>query len=236
MRIKTKDPNDACRTKKMRRVNVSSVKSDVHHSPLSGVWPDAVDIKKLSGFDPPNLPSTMAPPVAPSPSNPWLVDEAAVAIQSRLSLQAVAATVVASSMATPAPATLAQESAKKASKKASSTPEPPPEEAGAKPSFDRWALVDDSSINYGFWSNRNTYKKDLVLADSAATPSFYITTAINYSNGAAQYVPIPDIKEALGFTAKRSDPDSRSSRLRIGRSLTARLIPHALPLFCTSPH
>jgi hypothetical protein len=162
----------------------------------------------------------MSPPVAPSPSGPWLVDEAAVAIQSRLALQALPTAVVASSMATPPPATPALESTRKASKKASSTPEPPPEEAGAKPSFDRWALVDDSSINYGFWSNRNTYKKDLVFDGSVATPSFYITTAINYSNGAAQYVPIPDIVEALGFTTKRSEPDSLSSWRWIGKSVT----------------
>lgn len=47
-----------------------------------------------------------------------------------------------------------------------------------QPSYDRWSLLDPSTISYGHFSSNSP-------VDAATKKPFYITTAINYTNGAA---------------------------------------------------
>jgi len=63
--------------------------------------------------------------------------------------------------------------------------------------YDRWSLVDPSTISYGYYSGSNNQtdavasSSSAAAADGATTPAddgnkgFYITTAINYTNGPA---------------------------------------------------
>ena len=63
--------------------------------------------------------------------------------------------------------------------------------------FDRWSLVDDSTVPYGYFSKS--------VPTTVDTPSFYITTAINYTNGPAHM--------GHAYEAATSDAIARYKRL-----------------------
>ena len=57
--------------------------------------------------------------------------------------------------------------------------EPKPSSSSSNQAFDRWNLVDESTINYGSYGNKI---KDAANYDTSKK-GFYLTTAINYTNG-----------------------------------------------------
>jgi hypothetical protein len=62
---------------------------------------------------------------------------------------------------------------------ASSSVASPPPLPATTTSHDRWTLVDDSTIPYGYLSRTGGNG----IADAEYGSSYYITTAINYTNG-----------------------------------------------------
>jgi hypothetical protein len=60
-----------------------------------------------------------------------------------------------------------------------SQPSTTEQENASPPVYDRWTLMDDATIPYGYLSR--TGGKG--IADAEYGSSYYITTAINYTNG-----------------------------------------------------
>lgn len=69
------------------------------------------------------------------------------------------------------------------------------------PAYDRWSLLDPSTIDYGYFSK--------IAATSAPKKGFYITTAINYTNGAAHM--------GHAYEAATADAIARYARLSSGQ-------------------
>jgi methionyl-tRNA synthetase len=74
-------------------------------------------------------------------------------------------------------------------------------DGAANASYDRWTLVDDSTVNYGFLAKTGGEG----IAEAAQGSSFYITTAINYTNGPAHM--------GHAYEAATSDVIARHQRL-----------------------
>ena len=56
------------------------------------------------------------------------------------------------------------------------------------PAYDRWSLLDPSTISYGYYAGSNHNSDPSPSANTkndASNKGFYITTAINYTNGPA---------------------------------------------------
>ena len=88
-------------------------------------------------------------------------------------------------------------------KPATSAPAPAPAAATSSSSgggYDRWTVKDDSTINYGRLAKTN----GAGIADAKST--FYITTAINYTNGPAHM--------GHAYEAATSDVIARFQRLK----------------------
>jgi methionyl-tRNA synthetase len=73
--------------------------------------------------------------------------------------------------------------------------------ADAPPPYDRWSLLDPTTINYGHFSRSPT-------KSPTSTKGFYITTAINYTNGAAHM--------GHAYEAATADAIARYARLSRG--------------------
>ena len=60
---------------------------------------------------------------------------------------------------------------------------------GKSSSYNRWSLLDPSTISYGYYSNSKddtpTSTNNSSDSDAPSNKGFYITTAINYTNGPA---------------------------------------------------
>lgn len=69
------------------------------------------------------------------------------------------------------------------------------------PSYDRWSLLDPATINYGYYSSIPAKATD-------SKKGFYITTAINYTNGAAHM--------GHAYEAATADAIARYARLSSG--------------------
>ena len=54
-------------------------------------------------------------------------------------------------------------------------------------SYNRWSLLDQSTISYGYYSSskEDTPTSTNISSDAPSNKGFYITTAINYTNGPA---------------------------------------------------
>lgn len=72
------------------------------------------------------------------------------------------------------------------------------------PSYDRWTLRDDSTIDYGYCSGGDGRGP----TTTSTRPSFYLTTAINYTNGPAHM--------GHAYEAATSDVISRFQRWQLG--------------------
>lgn len=75
-------------------------------------------------------------------------------------------------------------------------------------SFDRWNLIDDSTINYGI--NGKTRSKSTKI--DTTQPHFYITTAINYTNGPGHM--------GHAYEAATSDAIARYNRVKLSSDQT----------------
>lgn len=103
-----------------------------------------------------------------------------------------------------------------ASKAEVSTPAPTPTPAkqptqkeAQKDTYDRWNQLNDSTINYGL--NGKDRTKDAKL-NSDKTKNFYITTAINYTNGPGHM--------GHAYEAATSDAIARYNRTKLGSDQT----------------
>ena len=57
---------------------------------------------------------------------------------------------------------------------------------GKSSSYNRWSLLDPSTISYGYYSSSvSTSTNNTSDSDAPSNKGFYITTAINYTNGPA---------------------------------------------------
>lgn len=75
--------------------------------------------------------------------------------------------------------------------------------ADAPPAYDRWSLLDPATINYGHFSSRAT-----APTSTPNSKGFYITTAINYTNGPAHM--------GHAYEAATTDAIARYARLSNG--------------------
>ena len=57
--------------------------------------------------------------------------------------------------------------------------------ASEPPPYDRWSLLDPTTINYGYYSSHHSSPKESKQDTINSKKGFYITTAINYTNGPA---------------------------------------------------
>ena len=73
---------------------------------------------------------------------------------------------------------------------------------GAEVAYDRWNLRDDALIDYGNFGEKGKYNK-------SSGGGYYITTAINYTNGPAHM--------GHAYEAATADTLARYSRMRGGR-------------------
>ena len=76
--------------------------------------------------------------------------------------------------------------------------------APTAPSYDRWNLLDDTTIDYGYLSK--TGGVGIAEKSKAEDESYYITTAINYTNGPAHM--------GHAYEAATSDVIARFQRLK----------------------
>ena len=76
--------------------------------------------------------------------------------------------------------------------------------APTAPSYDRWNLLDDTTIDYGYLSK--TGGVGISEKSKAEDESYYITTAINYTNGPAHM--------GHAYEAATSDVIARFQRLK----------------------
>jgi hypothetical protein len=81
----------------------------------------------------------------------------------------------------------------------------------SKKQHDRWTLLDESTIDYGYVGQTggagiNTYEKSDTDTNKDAAPPFYLTTAINYTNGPAHM--------GHAYEGVTSDVISRFQRLK----------------------
>mmetsp|Transcript_14884 Transcript_14884/g.21039 ORF Transcript_14884/g.21039 Transcript_14884/m.21039 type:complete len:799 (-) Transcript_14884:190-2586(-) len=84
-------------------------------------------------------------------------------------------------------------------------------DADAPPSsYDRWSLQDDSKIDYGYYSGKD---KSTNNTGNSNKKNFYITTAINYTNGPAHM--------GHAYEAATSDALARFGRLARGGNANA---------------
>jgi methionyl-tRNA synthetase len=139
-----------------------------------------------------------------APSKDFNMDELSSALQAHMILSAkkpaAPAAPTAAKAAAPAPAK--KEAAKPKAKKADKKPEAaPPAAAAATPAYDRWNLADESTIDYGYLK-----KTGGDGIKDATTGGYYITTAINYTNGAAHM--------GHAYEAATSDVIARFERLK----------------------
>ena len=56
---------------------------------------------------------------------------------------------------------------------------------GKSSSYNRWSLLDPSTISYGYYSSSKDTPTTSTNTDAPSKKGFYITTAINYTNGPA---------------------------------------------------
>jgi len=132
-------------------------------------------------------------------------DELSAALKAQLVLSDAAASSSTSnnnSVAATATATATDNATDTAAKSTAPTSNPT--------NYDRWALVDDSTINYGICG------KELSSSSSSSSSSpqknFYITTAINYTNGPGHM--------GHAYEAATSDAIARYNRLKLGQDQT----------------
>jgi methionyl-tRNA synthetase len=81
-------------------------------------------------------------------------------------------------------------------------------ESGADSKFQRWTLADDSKIDYGCFGAK---EKDVEDYD-AGKQGFYITTAINYTNGPGHM--------GHAYEAATTDAIARYNRVKFGHAQT----------------
>lgn len=126
------------------------------------------------------------------------VDELEFALQAHLAVAKLSDLQLASPSTTKGAASKAEKK-KKAEKK---TPAEDQQEA-PKVEYDRWNLKDESTLDYGYLAKTNG--EGIATASDDADSSFYITTAINYTNGAAHM--------GHAYEAVTSDVIARYNRL-----------------------
>jgi methionyl-tRNA synthetase len=128
------------------------------------------------------------------------MDELSSALQAHMILSAkppAAAPTAAKAAAAPAKKEAAKPMAKIADKK----PEVAPAATPATPAYDRWNLVDESTVDYGYL--KKTGGEGI---KDATAGGYYITTAINYTNGPAHM--------GHAYEAATSDVIARFERLK----------------------
>lgn len=102
-----------------------------------------------------------------------------------------------------------KETNKKAKSKVKAKPiETQPRTETPKSTYDRWSLADELTINYGWYGDRKYFASE----SSAEKDRFYITTAINYTNGPAHM--------GHAYEATTADAIARFSRLSRGNENT----------------
>ena len=129
-------------------------------------------------------------------------DELATALTAHMVLSSMATTTSSNSTATSKQET--QKEKQVAPKKEASTSNNENNKPISKSSFDRWNLADESTIDYGICGKD---RKQNAKLDSTKD-TFYITTAINYTNGPGHM--------GHAYEAATSDAIARYNRVKIG--------------------
>jgi methionyl-tRNA synthetase len=140
-------------------------------------------------------------------SNDFKMDELSSALQAHMIMSAKTPAAAAPAAAKAAPAKK-EAPAKPKAEKAGKEPEAAapaaatPAAADATPAYDRWNLADESTVDYGYLKKTGGEG----IKDATTTGGFYLTTAINYTNGPAHM--------GHAYEASTSDVIARFHRLK----------------------